>query len=85
MKKFLAYLIGVLVAVDELGHAVLGGDVHITISAAIGRRLALHQAGPLTRLSAKVLDWIKPGHCERSWEAEKAIYYDSADLPGGRV
>ncbi len=85
LNMLAAYCIGVLVALDELGHAFMGGDVHITVSAAIGRRLAMRQAGPLTRLSARVLDWIRPGHCERAWEAEKSIYYDSAGLPGGRV
>ena len=85
MKRIGAYLVGVLVGLDELGHALAGGDVHITISAALGRRMAIGHAGPLTRLSAAALDWIRPGHCERSWEAEKALYYDSANLPGGRI
>jgi hypothetical protein len=59
------YLVQLLLAIDQLGNALLGGWADETISSR-----AYRDNSPGWRGLRWVLDHIKPGHCEQAYTAE---------------
>jgi hypothetical protein len=58
------YTYGILIALDQLGNAILGGypDETLSTRAAIARRSGKRWGCVL----CKVLDWIDTNHCHRA-------------------
>ena len=64
MKPIVQYFYNLLIALDCLGNAVIGGNPHQTISARLGR--AQLRKSKYGAWLAKILDWIDPKHCENA-------------------
>lgn len=67
------YLLNVLIAIDQGVNALLGGDPDETISS----RAAKGQDRLYWRMLGRVLEFLDPGHLERSLEEDEgadAIY-----------
>lgn len=78
MKRRHSYPVRVLIAVDQLGHALFGGDPDETISSALGKRKKARGGSLLWRDwlgFAKPLDWfldkVDPGHSLESIEPDE--------------
>ena len=67
---FYFYLVNVLVALDQLANALIGGDPDETISS----RCAKHRTEPGWRILAALLEWINPGHLDRAIEADEGSW-----------
>lgn len=61
------YIKNVLIAIDQGGNALLGGDPDETISS----RAAKGQDKWYWRWLGKFLEWIDPGHLEKSLEEDE--------------
>lgn len=61
----------VLIAVDQLGNAVTGGDPDETISSRLGKRVRSGEAGWFARFTCWSLGWIDRGHCRASIEEDE--------------
>ncbi|TCP43920.1 hypothetical protein [Rhodovulum marinum] len=61
------YLMNILIAVDQLGNAILFGDPDETISSRAAKRA--HLAG--WRELGLLLEWIDPGHLKESLEPDE--------------
>lgn len=61
------YIRNVLVAIDQLANAVIGGDPDETISS----RCAKGQDKLYWRLLGVILEWFDPGHLARSIEHDE--------------
>lgn len=59
----------VLVALDQLGNAALGGDPDMTISGRMGRAIGQDRCW-LCRWACRLLDYLDAGHCARTAAAE---------------
>lgn len=57
----------VLIAVDQLGNALLGGDPDETLSSRAAKNLHL----PHWALLGRFLEWIDPGHLQKSLEKDE--------------
>lgn len=55
----------VLIGIDQLGNAIIGGDPDHTISGRLGKAEGRCK---ICRGICKVLGWIDKGHCEKSIE-----------------
>ena len=67
MKKLGKWLLNILIGVDQLGNAVLGGDPDETISSRLGKLKVKHDGRiPWYRPVSKAVDWgldkIDPNH-----------------------
>lgn len=66
-----SYVLRVLIALDQFGNAIAGGDPDETISSRIGRRKKAGKLSWRTPLSMAIdimLEKIDPGHCVRNIE-----------------
>jgi hypothetical protein len=63
------YVIRVLVAIDQLGNALLGGSEDETISSRVGRNaIAGKKWALITEKVINALFWFQPNHCRRHIE-----------------
>lgn len=60
----------VLISIDQLANAILGGDPDETISSRIGKRVVTGRARGHEKLLARFLNWLDPNH------VQDAIEYD---------
>lgn len=61
------YVLNILIAIDQLGNAILGGDPDETISSRAAKnadRAGWKQLG-------HILEWIDPGHLKRALEPDE--------------
>ena len=58
-----AWIMEVLLALDQLGNAGLGGDSRETISSRLGKRLIQNKAKGIAMGLVKVLDILDENHC----------------------
>lgn len=65
------YIINVLIALDQLANALLGGDPDETISSRAGRMLKLKNKPLWARILCWFLDFIDPNHCIDAVEKEE--------------
>ena len=61
------YLMNILISVDQLGNAFLGGDPDETISSRLGKLKVRHSgtipwSRPISRMVDYMLDWLDPNH-----------------------
>lgn len=62
----------VLIAFDQLGNAILGGDPDETLSSRLGKVVARNaDKNNLAWLICWALDKIDPDHCQKSIEADE--------------
>ena len=62
----------VLIGIDQLANAILGGDPDETISSRLGKVIARKsETNNLAWLVCWVLDKIDPDHCRKSIEADE--------------
>ncbi len=71
MKRVCKYIWNILIALDQLLNALLGGDPDETISSRIGKALREGRAGWFVRAIAWTLDKIDPHHCEDAIEEDE--------------
>lgn len=64
------YLWGVLISLDQLGNALLGGDPDETISSRMGKLVAKRKC-KLCKLLCWVIDKIDPNHCVKTIEPDE--------------
>lgn len=67
------WLLQILIAIDQLANALIGGDADETLSARAHRMRVKGQ--PCWAWTAEAIDWLfwwqrNPGHCERSYLSE---------------
>lgn len=67
MIKLKKYIYTILIALDRLGNALAGGDSRETISSRVGKN---PKCSFLAAWLHKLLNWLQPGHCEKSKETE---------------
>lgn len=66
------YFINIVIAIDQLCNAILGGDPDETISSRLGKVVARNaESNNLAWLICYVLDWIDPGHCRDAIEKDE--------------
>lgn len=70
-----AYLLQVLLAIDQLGNTLLGGWADETMSSR-----AFRESGKGWVLLRKVLDRIQAGHCEQAYYAEQLRLQEPPEL-----
>jgi hypothetical protein len=61
------YIFNVLIALDQFANALIGGDPDETISS----RCAKRRDQPGWRILAAFLEWLQPGHLDRSLEVDE--------------
>lgn len=64
------YIWGVLISLDQLGNALLGGDPDETISSRMGKLVAKRKC-KLCKLLCWALDKIDPNHCVKTIEPDE--------------
>lgn len=72
------YVWNILIAIDQLGNAFIGGDPDETISSALAKNIRAGRASTPVRWLGHILEFIDPGHLERSieWdEGRKSISF----------
>lgn len=67
MKK---YLYNILIGIDQLANAILGGDPDETISSRMGKHLARKDC-PICNLLCSLLNKIQPDHCIKAIEPDE--------------
>jgi len=66
------YLWNVLIGVDQLGNALLGGDPDETVSSRMGKILGRRKHRcRVCRLLCRLLDKIDPNHCAAAIETDE--------------
>lgn len=70
MNRLHNYGINVLVALDQLLNALLGGDPDETVSS----RCARNRHKPGWSQLAAILEWIDPGHLDRALEPDEGSW-----------
>ena len=73
MSMLSRWTYGVLIGIDQLGNAILGGNPDETISSRIGRLKdnnggTISSGYPVTRLVDNLLEWLQPGHSHNAVE-----------------
>ena len=67
----------VLIALDQVGNALVMGDPDETISSRAAKARA--NGRPWGCVLCKVLDWVQPGHCDKALEPDEgadAVIHD---------
>lgn len=75
-NKPLRYIWNILIAIDQLANAMLGGDPDETISSRLGKFVRDNQEdtgfkGLISNVTCELLDVIDPGHCQKSIEDDE--------------
>lgn len=68
MKK---YVWNILIALDDLCNAILGGDPQETMSSRMGKHLAKHEKCPVCNFLCKLLNYIQKDHCVKAIEPDR--------------
>jgi hypothetical protein len=68
MKK---YIWNILIALDDLMNAFLGGDPQETMSSRMGKHLVKHEKCPVCRFLCKLLNRIQKDHCVKAIEMDR--------------
>lgn len=63
------WLWNVLIAIDQFGNALAGGDPDETISSRAAK--AKVNGRPWGCVLCKVLDWVQPDHCDKALEPDE--------------
>lgn len=71
MKTFWKYFWNLLIAIDQLANAILGGDPDETISSRMGKMIGNKKATPLEHGLCDVLHVLDKDHCEKSIEEDE--------------
>jgi hypothetical protein len=58
-----AWVMEVLLALDQLGNSIVGGDSRETISSRLGKRLIQNKAQGIAKGLVRVLDILDENHC----------------------
>lgn len=66
-----SWIWGVLIALDQLGNALLAGHPDETISSRVGKRVVSGTARWHEKLLARVLNWIDPNHVQDAIEHDE--------------
>lgn len=66
------YIINILIGIDQLCNAILGGDPDETISSRMGKHVAKHD-NLLCNLICTILNLIDPNHCIKSIEKDRGL------------
>lgn len=77
----MAYLIRVLVALDQLGNTLCGGNEDETISSRVGRNAM--QGKKWALIAEKVINalfWFQPDHCRRNIEYDELTPEEASSL-----
>lgn len=80
------YPVRVLIAVDQLVNALLGGDPDETLSARAWRLEGQTKRWKVTRIFIDTLFFLQPSHCKQAYESEvnnahlASIYSAEQDL-----
>ncbi|SEA35568.1 hypothetical protein [Microbulbifer marinus] len=89
-EKKMSWIRGVLIAIDQLGNAIAGGNPDATISARTGYFANKHETPlrPWWKAMEKVIDFtFEPlegrGHCLRSFEADEEEHWEGSDIMRG--
>ena len=61
------YLLNILIAIDQLGNTLIGGDPDETISSQAAKRTAEWE----WNLLGRCLEWIDPGHLKQAREDDE--------------
>ncbi len=84
MNPVARYLLNWLILLDEALNTLVGGDPGETVSSRAGKAQARGRSWAC--VLCRVLDWIRPGHCEKSilpYVGSRAVSPDAiAPLPG---
>ena len=70
MELIYRYFWNVLISLDQLGNVLIGGDPDETISS----RCAKNQHKLGWRLLGDFLEWVDPGHLQKSLELDEGIH-----------
>ena len=62
------YFWNILIALDQLGNTLLGGDPDETISSRAGKR---QRKGKLAYVLCRLLHWIDRDHCKKAIEPDE--------------
>lgn len=73
MRRKSGWLWHVLIALDQLGNALIGGAADETISSRAGRNRGKGKKG--WDLLCKGLDWLDPNHCAGSIEEQDGEFH----------
>lgn len=65
------YIWNILIALDQLGNALAGGDPQETISSRMGKHLVKHDNCPFCNFLCKLLNLIQKDHCIKSIEPDQ--------------
>lgn len=65
------YLWNLLIALDQLGNALTGGEPDETISSRCGKRLRAGKPCRVCRALCRWLAWLDPGHCAEAIEDDE--------------
>ena len=65
------YFMRVLLAIDQLGNTLIGGDEDETISSRMGKALEKKEDCWICRTLCRMLHWIDPHHCRDSIERDE--------------
>lgn len=76
MRRVWQYIFNLLIAIDQLGNAILGGDPDETISSRCAKILHRHaengsRAPRAWHALGAFLEWIDPGHLRDSLEPDE--------------
>jgi hypothetical protein len=77
MAKRYSYVMGILIALDQLGNALFYGDPDETISSRLGKKKLTGKEKWWHRLVSKALNRIDPRHVEEAIEHDRG-----ADIRG---
>lgn len=71
MEKLKKYFWNVLIGVDQLCNAILGGDPDETMSSRLGKIMIKHPDNKLAQAVCWFLSKIDPNHCKKSIEEDE--------------
>lgn len=66
------YIWNILIALDDLMNAILGGNGQETMSSRMGKHLAKHDC-PFCNFMCKLLNYIQKDHCVKSIEKDEGV------------
>ena len=72
-----SYMLNVLIGVDQLGNALLGGMPDETISSRCGRGAGRYW---YWRFLGRLLNWIQPGHIQMAMASEREHIHEPETL-----
>jgi hypothetical protein len=65
------YIWNILISIDQLCNAVLGGDPDETMSSRMGKHLANHDKCPVCNFLCWLLNKIQKDHCIKAIESDE--------------